>query len=64
MTTWGHFKFAMYASALLFYAAIASFIHAWAPRFFETTASRIVAKLYKERLKNHPNPEYRKFKDF
>jgi hypothetical protein len=60
--TLGHFKFAIYASGLLFYAAVASFIHALAPRFFESTAARIVAKLYNERLKDHPNPEYRKFK--
>tara|TARA_B100000131_G_C17936531_1_gene540559 strand:+ start:347 stop:598 length:252 start_codon:yes stop_codon:yes gene_type:complete len=62
-TTIGHFKFAIYASVLLFYAAIASLIHALMPRFFESTAARIVAKLYNERLKDHPNPEYRKLLD-
>ena len=55
-----HFLFALYASMLLFYAAFASLIHAFAPRFFPSTAARIVTKLYKQRLKDHPNPTYRK----
>lgn len=55
-----HLKFAVYASVLLFYAAVASIIHAVVPSLFPSTPARIVAKLYNKRLKDHPNPEYRK----
>lgn len=58
-----HAKFAIYASFLLFYAAIASIIHALIPSLFPSTAAGIVTKLYNIRLKNHPNPEYRKMLD-
>jgi hypothetical protein len=56
-----HTKFALYASIMLLYASIASLIHAIIPAFFPSTAARIVAKLYKQRLENHPNPEYKKY---
>ena len=58
-----HFKFAIYAGTLLLIASIASFIHAFIPAFFKGTAAYIVIKLYKTRLKNHPNPLYQKWKD-
>jgi hypothetical protein len=54
-----HLKFAIYAGFLLFYAAIASIIHAIFPFFFKGTAAFIVIKLYKQRLENHPNPSYK-----
>jgi hypothetical protein len=55
-----HAGFAFYASGLLFYAAIASFIHAIFPFFLKGTPAGIVIKLYNERLRNHPNPVYKK----
>lgn len=58
-----HLNFAVYASLLLFAAAIASIIHAFIPAFFKGTAAYIVIKLYKTRLKNHPNPLYQKWKN-
>lgn len=54
-----HFVFAMYAGALLLYAAFASVVHAIFPFLFKGTAAYIVIKLYKQRLVNHPNPVYR-----
>jgi hypothetical protein len=55
-----HLRFAVYAGILLFYAAFASIVHAVIPSLFPSTAARIVSKLYNQRLKNHPNPDYRK----
>lgn len=61
-TTWTeHTKFAFYASFMLFCAAFASLVHAILPSLFPSTAARIVAKLYKQRLENHPNPTYRRY---
>lgn len=56
-----HFIFAIQAGFLLLYAGIASIIHAFCPAWFDGTPAKIVAKLYKGRIKNHPNPEYRSF---
>lgn len=56
-----HFKFAVYASILLQYAAIASLIHSIFPFFFKGTSASIVIKLYKQRLVNHPNPLYQEW---
>ena len=53
-----HFKFAMYAFMLLLWAAVASLIHAFVPALFKGTSAYIVIKLYKQRLRNHPNPQY------
>lgn len=58
VTYFQHLKFAIYASVLLFYASIASFIHAIFPFFFKGSAAFVVVKLYKQRLENHPNPTY------
>lgn len=55
-----HQLFAFQAGLKLIYAGFASLIHAIIPSFFPSTAAKIVSELYKERLKNHPNPEYRK----
>jgi hypothetical protein len=61
-TTWAeHTKFALYASFMLFFAAFASLIHAIIPSLFPSTSAKIVVKLYNQRLKNHPNPTYRKY---
>lgn len=57
---WGHFVFALKASALLMFASITSFVHAFLPVLFPATAARIVIRLYKERLAHHPNPEYQR----
>ena len=54
-----HLKFALYASALLFIAAVTSLIHAFIPSLFKGNAAYIVIKLYKMRLKDHVNPMYR-----
>lgn len=59
-TYFEHLKFALYAGFMLLYAAIASIIHAIIPSLFPSTAANIVTKLYNVRLKNHPNPTYRK----
>jgi len=56
---WEHLKFAIYASALLLWAAIASLLHAIVPALFPGTSAFIVIKLYKQRLENHPNPRYK-----
>jgi len=56
----GHAKFALYAAVMLLYAALASVIHALLPNLFPSTAASIVSKLYNYRIKNHPNPLYRK----
>lgn len=58
VTFFEHFKFAVYAAALLFWAALASVIHAFIPSLCKGTAAFIVIKLYNERLVNHPNPQY------
>lgn len=58
VTYFEHLKFAFYASGLLLYASIASLIHAILPNLFPATAAKIVIKLYKKRLENHPNPNY------
>lgn len=55
-----HFMFAIKAGVLLLYAGVASIIHAICPALFDGVPSRIVANLYHGRIKNHPNPEYRK----
>lgn len=62
-TYFEHFKFAIYACALLFYASIASFIHAFIPALFKGTPAFIVIKLYKQRLVGHPNQQYRDWID-
>ena len=54
----GHCLFALWASGQLFYAAVASLVHAIIPALFPATAARIVINLYNIRLKNHPNPNY------
>ena len=56
-----HLKFALYAAALLFYAAVASVIHAVIPALFKGTSAFIVIKLYKERLVGHPNKLYQEW---
>jgi hypothetical protein len=56
-----HFKFALYACGLLFYAAIASLIHAFIPGLFKGTPAYIVIKLYKQRLVGHPNKQYQEW---
>lgn len=56
-----HFKFACYASALLFYSSVASLIHAFIPALFRGTSAFVVIKLYKERLENHPNKLYQEW---
>jgi hypothetical protein len=56
-----HFKFAMYACGLLFYAAIASLFHAFVPACFKGTPAFIVIKLYKQRLVGHPNQQYQEW---
>jgi hypothetical protein len=53
-----HFKFAIYACGLLFYAAAASLLHAFVPAWFKGTPAFIVIKLYKQRLVGHPNQQY------
>lgn len=58
-----HLRFAVYASLLLMIASIASLIHALVPNLFPSTAAKIVIKLYNQRLKEHPNPQYRKILD-
>lgn len=45
-TYWGHARFALGFSALLFGAAIAALIHAVLPPVFETTAGKIIKKLH------------------
>lgn len=58
-----HFRFAIYACILLFYAAVASLIHAFIPAWFKGTPAFIVIKLYKQRLVGHPNPQYKEWID-
>ena len=60
-TYFEHFKFAVYASFLLLYAAVTSLIHSIFPFLFKGTAAYIVVKLYKQRLVNHPNPVYQEW---
>lgn len=45
-TYFEHARFALKFSSLLFLAALAAFIHALVPAFFEKTASTIVANLF------------------
>lgn len=59
-TYFKHFSFAIYAAVLLFIAGFTSLIHAIVPAFFPATAASIVIHLYNHRLKNHPNPVYKK----
>ncbi|HUC31190.1 MAG TPA: DUF6356 family protein [Candidatus Paceibacterota bacterium] len=54
----GHMLFALKAGCWLLYAGVASIIHGLVPFLFPATAAKIVIRLYHERLKNHPNPEY------
>lgn len=56
-----HFIFAIKAGVLLVYAGITSLIHAINPAWFDGTPAKIVARLYKGRIENHPNPDYRNF---
>ena len=55
-----HMSFALKAGIMLLYAGVASLIHAFLPSLFAETSARVVGRLYKERIKNHPNPAYRK----
>jgi hypothetical protein len=56
-----HFTFAVYAGVLLILAGLASIIHAIIPGVLRGSAAYVVIKLYKDRLENHPNPQYRKW---
>lgn len=56
-----HFKFAVHACILLFYASITSLIHAFIPGWFRGTPAFIVIKLYKQRLVGHPNQQYQEW---
>lgn len=58
-----HQLFALKAGFKLIYAGFASLIHAIIPSFFPSTSAKIVNDLYKKRLENHPNLEYRKMID-
>lgn len=62
-TYFEHLQFALYACVLLFYAGIASLIHAFVPGWFKGTPAFIVIKLYKQRLVGHPNPQYKEWID-
>lgn len=42
----GHMKFALGFAGTLFAAAMCALVHALVPPLFETTASRMVARLY------------------
>lgn len=53
-----HFKFAIWASIRLFWAALASLIHAFVPSWFKGSAAFVVIDLYKNRLEDHPNATY------
>ena len=62
-TYWQHMTFAVKASGLLAWAAVASLIHSLWPGVLKGAAARVVIDLYTERLKDHPNPLYRKWID-
>ncbi|MCW1955472.1 DUF6356 family protein [uncultured Lentibacter sp.] len=43
---WAHMRFALWFAGWLALAAGAALVHAFLPAAFETTGSRIIAKLY------------------
>lgn len=57
-----HFNLAIISGVKLIYAGLSSIIHAFVPCFFDSTAAKIVANLYHQRIKHHPNKIYRDFK--
>lgn len=60
ITYWQHFSFAIIAGFKLIVAGIASLIHAIIPQWFPGLAAYTVIELYKQRLEEHPNPDYQK----
>lgn len=60
ITYWRHLIFAVIAGVRLIIAGVASLIHAFIPQWFPGVAAFTVIDLYKQRLEDHPNPDYQK----
>ncbi len=56
-----HMRFAVVTGFELIGVGIASIIHGLIPSLFSFTAAKKVIDLYHKRLKNHANPEYKKY---